>query len=424
MAEIAGAVAEPEIGTDIGGGGSDVVDVAAEITPEIESGAEDVNQEGSDTEKPVLTEQPAAKAPITLENLAKTHRDALKAIDPALPGKIRDIVFADQALKREFPGGLKEAVQARDALGELGGPEGVKEYRAALTDYVSLETMFEKGDPQFILRLAEEGPQSFAAMMPTGIEQWKKADPEMYTHTMARVMMNTLDAQNVSQNLAAIWKASDKPEVKAAIEEVWNLLESYRGVASKTPEKKTDPNAERWNRKEQEIAARELKLLMAPVEAAGDQRIASVAQREMSQSYQWDQTDTDVKQAVLDRVRTELGKQLGKNPAYTGPRDRMKAAGNVDGLKKHVQAHFDRAIPQIVQKAAKLFNVKPKNAGNGAAKKPPVAAGTQKAAVQGWTHWNKPTPPSIAELNRQKTTDDMVMDGKFILKDGRQVLWP
>lgn len=415
--DIGSAVAEPEISA----GEVDTIDTGAETSVEVDSGSEAVSQDGTQPEKTDATaSQATAKTPVTLESLAKTHRETLKAIDPSLPGKIRDAVFAQAALTREFPGGLKEAVATRDAVAQYGGLEGLEEINSAVSDYQKLESQYEKAPQEFAKSLAQEGPQSFSAMMPTGLTEWKRVDPEMYTHTMASVMISTLDGHQVSQRLANAWKSATTPELKAEIEQVWNLIEGYRDVAAKQPERRTDPRAEEISQREQDIQAREARLMMAPVQATGDARIKTVAEREMAQSYRWDQTDPDVKDAVMDRIRTELGKTLAKNPAYTGPRDRMKAAGNVEGLKRHTQQYFDKSLPDIVQRVARLFNVKPKNAGNGV-KKPVVATAATTKIDQGWVRVAK--MPSLSAIDRSKTTEDMAYDGKAILKDGRKVQW-
>ena len=72
-----------------------------------------------------------------------------------------------------------------------------------------------------------------------------------------------------------------------------------------------------------------------------------------------------------------------------------------------------------IERAAKLFRVAPKNAP--ATKAAPVAAATTKPVERGWERVSGPPKPS--ETDRTKTSDDMVLDGKAILKSGRKVMW-
>lgn len=399
---------------------------AEPIETEVDANAEpietDPNAEPTEVDPNAELVETAPKGKASLSTIAKTHRDALKALDPSLPGLLRDVAAREERFRAEFPGGLREAVATRDAYAAIGGAEGIQEYQTALQDYGALEQMFEKGDRQFIDRLAAEGPEQFSVMMPAGLEQWKKVDAEFYNHTMAKVLTETLGQHNALGILGAAWADAKEGEVKNALAYLWQQLKGLETTASKAPERKitqTGPSD-----RETQLAQRELNVMMAPVMAAGDARIKTVAERELGRQYQWANADADVKDAVLEKIRTELGKQLGKNKAYTEARDRMKQAGNVEGLKRHIQTHFDKAVPTIIQRVAKLYNLKPRSAGTATAKKTAQAAPGVKTLVpeKGWVRVS--APPSPRDVDRSKTNPDMVLDNKAILKDGRKVYWP
>ena len=80
--------------------------------------------------------------------------------------------------------------------------------------------------------------------------------------------------------------------------------------------------------------------------------------------------------------------------------------------------------PGVIQRVARLFAVKPKNAGNGAVKKAPAFAGNGNGAAKvdaGWVRVSQ--MPSPGQVNRSATTDSMILDNKAVLKDGRKVVW-
>ena len=339
---------------------------------------------------------------------------------------MRTAAFEQAGLYREFPGGLKEAVALKNTISEYGGPEGLKETAEAIADYTKLESLFEKGDAAFMTNLADALPASFSQIMPAGLAKWKAVDAESYNYHLAQVMTQTLDSSRVQDTLASIWQNLDgekqKP-LKDAVESIWTLLDGFRKAGEKAPERKVDPQNEALSKREQELAERETRALLSPIANEGRQQIQSITDREMNASYQWSATDTDVQTAVRDRVRQEVIAASGKDKVFAREFDRLKDRGDAAGLARHVKNFQERVTPSIVQRVAKLFAVKPKGAGS--IVKPKVAAtvngnGTAKPA-EGWTRIS--AMPKPQDIDRRKTTDDMILSNRAIDKNGRKVTW-
>lgn len=414
------AVAEPVEST----GAAESVETPVESTDAGGEVTESSNQSDSGAEKSQLTGKYDPKDKEYVSKILKEKIDAIKAIDPAFANKLRTLNHEVSGLYREFPQGLKEAVQIKQTLGEYGGVEGLKETAAAISDYQALEGMFEKGDPAFMVQLADALPQAFSQIMPAGLEKWKQADPEMYNHVQAKVMVQTLDAANFSNTLEQIWGALDgekqKP-LKDAIAALWQTIDGYRQAGAKAPERKTNPQDEALTRREQELAAREQKALLSPIANEGRQQIQTITDREMNGSYQWSATDPDIKAAVSERVRQEVVKASSKDRTFVQEFDRLRDRGDAQGLSRHVKNFQERVTPGIVQRVAKLFAVKPKGAGPQVVKKPVAAASNGKAPDQGWVRISK--QPSGKEIDWSRTDEDMVMSQKAVLKDKRRVVW-
>lgn len=423
---------------EIGGAVAEVEPVAIETSTEtvetpIESGAEgeissgSSNEVDSSTEKHDLTQKNAKSTKLNLTEVVKKSAEALKAINPALPDAMRKAAFELGGLYREFPGGLKEAVQAKSVLSEFGGAEGIKELNQAVSDYSALETMFEKGDAGF-WKIADEMPQAFSQIMPAGLEKWKASDPEMYNHVQARVLTQTLDGIGIRQALSSAYNAIDATTgaaVRTQLEKIWEALDGFKNAGEKAPERKIDPANEALTKREQALAERETKALLAPIATEGRQQIASITEREMAAGYQWNATDPDVKQAVLDEVRKRVVEASGKDKAFTDEFERLKARGDSAGLSRHVKNFQDRVTPQIIQKAARLYAVKPKNAGPALVKKAAVANGSSPASVS--NNWERiASQPKFKDLDTAamgRNYEDMIMSGKAILRGGKKVQW-
>lgn len=416
MPEMAGTVAEAGVGSEA----IEPIESTGEVTEGAESGAETEGSESTETRR---VEKPGtAKTRANLETLSSAKKEALKAIDPSLPGLIRDAVFAQKTLQREFPGGLKEAVALRDTFEAAGGEAGIRETQEAIADYGRLEQWFEAGDKQFVEQLAEASPESFSAMMTPGLETWRAKDPEMYTHVMAKVMMNTLGPQ-VAQTLRQAYDliAADKANGAAAnaIADLHDKLLGLGQAAGKQPERKVDPNKTALTQREQELSQREMKANLSPVRSEGMRQIESVTDSEMNRSYQWSDTDPDVQEAVRNEVRQRLIKLSRKDVNFTGNYNKLVERQDWAGLKRHVSRFQAKVLPNIVSQAARLFNVKAKGAARPAVKG--VATTTAKPAEQGWVRVS--AAPNIKDVDRSKTTDDMVYDGKAVLKSGKKVVW-
>lgn len=424
-----GAVLESSIaGTEGGEGGGEHVEIegqqGSEGSEQGQQGTE--GQDGSESQQQQQGQrQQQQGGKLTLDNLLKTSTEKLKAINPALPNFLRDVMRREQTLNREFPGGIKEALAVRDALAEFGGVEGAEETREALSDYGRLEEMYEKGDPEFMDRLAEAAPEAFSRVMPAGLERWRATDPEMYSHVLAKVIVNTLDGAKISDQLAAIYQSAEKPEMKEAVSRIWQIIEGYRQTAEKAPQQKApDPRQKQLDQREQRLTQQEQQAKFAPVKTAGIQHITKVVDREMAQSYQWADADPDIQQAIRERVQHEMT-VLSKKTGFDKEVDRLIARGDAKNLQRRIEAFQDKHIPQILPRISKLFAIKPKAAAktNGQQQqRQGQGQQQQRQPDRGWEQVSK--IPSAGEIDRSKTDADMILSNKAILKNGRKVQWP
>ena len=402
-------------------GAEETVETAVES---VESGTESTevsNESDSGAEKDGLTPPAAGKGKLNLADVVKKSADALKAINPALPAALRTAAFELGSLYREFPGGLKEAVQQKQVLSEYGGVEGIKETSGNLAAIQPALQAFFDGKKEFIDALAEESSSAFSQIMPSGLEKWKAVDPESYNHHQAQVFVQTLDQFKVSDTLAQIWQQSEKPEIKQALEYIWNQIDGLRKVGEKAPERKTNPQDEALTKREQDLAAKEENLFFQPLRQERERQVQSLIDREMAASYKWSETDPSVQDAVRERVDREVKAAARKDKGFADQLERLKARRDEAGLRRLSESFQARVTPAIVQRVAKLFAVKPKG-GPVAVKKPVVAAnGNGHKQEANWTRISN--QPSAREIDYGKTNEDMIFAQKAVLKDGRRVNW-
>ena len=109
----------------------------------------------------------------------------------------------------------------------------------------------------------------------------------MYNYVQARVLTQTLDGARVSETLERIWEGLDAEKqvpAKNAIAEIWKMLDGFRKVGDKAPERKTNPQNEELTRREQELSAREAKALISPIANEGRRQIETIVERDAPKS--------------------------------------------------------------------------------------------------------------------------------------------
>lgn len=360
-----------------------------------------------------------------------TKREALKAIDPSLPGFIRDALQWRSSLTKEFPGGVKEAVQLKTTLAEVGGVEGLQELRNSDAEWSALDQAYIEGKPEFVQRIAEGDPEAFARMVPLAIEQLAKTNGETFQHVMARVLVNTFDGAGLSNAVRSILQAipekSDKGEANAlhsALKEIYEYIESFRPIAQKVPEKKVDAKEQELTQREQRFQQQQAQALVRDVDRESITHRDSIIAREIKPFGDWQTMDPDRRGAVASWISQCIGQVLQKDRRFMDRRQNLIANGDRVNLAKLEKDKLTELVPDLVPKAAKVFGVA-KAAGKQQGKndQQQQQSGKQTAKpAQGYQQ--RKEAPRPGQIDRSKTTSDMIFEGKAVLTDGTKVQWP
>jgi hypothetical protein len=342
-------------------------------------------------------------------------KEALKALDPSLPGFIRDAVFTRKQI--EAAGGLPALLEDRKFIAENGGREFFTQAKEELQSWDELDKAFTEGRPDFPQRIAKADPEAFTKMMPFALQEFATVAPEHYQHIGSRIVINTAEANRWPALLQTLYgMTGDKPEAQTAIKQMWDSLEGLREMASKVPEKKIDPREQQLTQREQEFAQKQATILTKSVDADSIRHRDSVIAREIKPFGDWETMDADRKGAVAAWISQRIGSVLGKDKAFLDRRNQLIMAGDRDGLAKLESDKLSEMVPKLVPQAAKVFGVS--KAAAKAAPKPPAAAPKAPAGVVMLK--NAPSPSMV---DRRKTTPEMVFQNQAVLTDGRKVQW-
>jgi hypothetical protein len=414
MLEAAGATLEVAAPASTGADSSVQADNSAEESNQL-TGTEGEGGTGTGAEE--TEAQPVAGAKFDARAVIKdpSKLAALKAVDPALVGFVRDAVFSQRELEKA--GGLKTLIESHKFAQEVGGRDGWQATKDDLASWDQLDKDFSEGKPEFVERIAKGDPEAFERMVPLALQQIGKSNPEMYSHLMSRVIINTMDQAGLTNALKGLLGTAGDT-AKPIIQEIIDWAEGFRATASKVPEKKVDAREQKLTEREQEFSNKQAQMLVRSVDSDSIKHRDSIIAREIKPFGDWDTMDADRRGAVAAWISQRIGKTLSADSRFMERRNTLIANGDRDGLAKLEQAKLDELAPKLVPQAAKVFGVTKAAAKAAQAAKPGQTATVK--APQGWVQLKGRIDMSM--VDRTKTDSNMLMDNKAVYKDGRKVL--
>lgn len=369
-----------------------------------------------------------ANGNLKLSEKARAELDQIKQRDPKLAREMRAALFDRQALMQKVPGGVKEALATIEAYEAEGGSEAAQSIRAENQMWKDLDADFQKGDPKFVQDISAGNPEAFAKAAPHVMNKFAELDPDGFSYQVSRVFAQDMAANNIALTMERMKDhiLGEDGKVKPGMEGMarqWQALASYvdrvNGMAAKPPAAKVDvakPGARGSDidQREQALTIREFgseraRILDSVTSAAFKTNLGA---RKASESQM---------SAIRELYETRLDKMLRSDKKHCDTIDRYVAAKDKAGYAKHMQAAYKAKAPQAMEQAFKA--IMPGKPGPVAAKavaaksattiKPADATGFARVAA-------KPASNTIAHW---KMTAKMLKEGKYILRDGKQVIF-
>jgi len=412
--EVLAAVTEaPEIATPAESTPTETVE-----TPEVESQGE---------QQETVEAQPADKTDgrSFAGKLRDLHKQLMQSKDPNDIGaakQLKELFFTNKALKSEFPGGLEEVRKLKETYSSLGTPEEIQAVQADAKVLEDIDTKWQAADPRFIDELAELNADSFKKLMPIGLNKFAQVDPEGYQRVMSGILSSTLAQAKMGDQLYLISRElqrGDKDEALRLIGQIQEWMgELDKSAKAPVTSPQADPRHTEFEQKQAQLEEQRADFfnqqLATEVNSWRDAQIKSA----LSKLTNGAKVDPERLEIFNDRVIRELVKMQPQD--FKDKWTRLYAQGDKAALVKFVQGFESSAITKAVSKVhALLFP--------GAQKKAPVttpaAQPTAKPVEAGWVKIPARPKPEMIARGRNQTTDDMILAGKAILRDGRKVQW-
>ena len=158
-------------------------------------------------EPPIQDGKLSAKAHATLQKL--------KSEDPALAKAFKAALYEQNALRTEFPDGLKAIRETMAQIEQFGGLDRLPEIAESAQELGRIDELYDAHDPAFIDGMIESNPEAFRALIPVALEKFKAQNFEAYASMVAPDILAGMDSRggvrDAIEGLAAL--ARDNPDV-------------------------------------------------------------------------------------------------------------------------------------------------------------------------------------------------------------------
>jgi len=427
---LTGAV--PSLGTDASTSPSTSTSAVEELveTPSTETaqpGAESTETEqapGGSTETDTEAELSPDGRVIPIK-----YRELFKK-DPQL----KSLFFSERAYRTAFPT-PSEATAARELIDRVGGEDGIASVEEQESERVRLNQQYTSPSVEhkreFVRGLLNDNASAFKSMVPVAMDEYAKADPQGYSRTMARVMVNTLSqsfngvgmsrALNfVRQNLKTNPDQAlrDLEAIASEFGRFEELATSRSGVDAEREQFEQDK--QKWEREQQQ---KETQSANSEYQSGARNEGTTAIKRHLTQLLAGKpaMNAEDLKDTI-EGIAQRIDKMATADKDWLAKRDAILRRGDAVRAQRFVLAKLNQLLPEAAKQELRRLNAFAKPvAGTPQNRQQPQPGRTVTPAGNGIVRLAK--QPASSEINWSRTASSEVMAGKAVLKDGRRVQW-
>ena len=397
-------------GTD---GGADTG--AAQAAEEVQTGSESTVETQPETD--------ASGDGRTIPAAIRQHFSELKTQNPALYKQLKGIFFSEREFRNHFPQGPQEAVKLKEFVDTVGGEDGWQGVQDTLKGWEDLDALYSNGDKGFVDKISASDPEAFGQMMPHALEKFAELNQDNYQHLMARVLVNTLGQSPLGRVYQAL--AGDE-KTKALAQELSQWYNGVDSLASKVPERKVDPERQKFEQEKREYEEKKQTEFRENVgkelQSFYLQNIESSLGAEFkARNRNFPQLKTSNPDSYWDMVNSTYNRvrqALSSDKTFVSKFESLLQNGDGEGAKKLAQSRAQRMMAESAKKTYNAFNI-----GSGAATaqaKSTTETQQQRTTVAPTTKLSKQPEPEQIDWNR--TQSGMILDGKAYLKGRKELV--
>lgn len=396
-----------------------------------ESSESSESQEGSEQQTETQDEPSIIEADgkLKLSGKALETLTKLKAENPRQAKEFRAALFDAATLRKEFLGGIREAVALKQELEEIGGMEAVTAQRGELDAWKGLDADWTGNKPQFAAEMAESNPAAFAFHAPLVMDKFAEVAPEAFGYHVAKVFSGDMAAHDVVMNGRMLESVlfDEQGKVRQGMESAarnWAPIAQYLmrvNTLAKTPPKS---EAKTETSKSSDADQREQALTVREFQSERNSVKSSITDAEFKKNLGNRKLASDKISTIQELYESALNRAVQAVPGHREKVDRYVAAKDRTGYRKYMDGVIRSKAGTAMQAAFRRAGVGDKPGPKGVAK-PVVTAKPGTATVT--TGFNRiGTKPNSNDVDWQSTAriaGKKGGDGKYILRDGSKVLF-
>ena len=346
---------------------------------------------------------------------------------------LREMFFSQASLKKEFPGGVREALALKRQVAEVGGLEAVAELQNEITGLKSNSELFAKDQQKWVETSFAENSDASIKAVGLALDFTAEHHPEQYNHIMSKVLLNTLDQYSpVGEIWSLLSGLKDNPGAQQAAQQLAKWYNGIKNTASKIPEKRVDAEAQKLETERQKLTEEKQQIR--------NQKINSEAVPYMQKSAE-SQIETKAKTSGIDiqaikrdtpkryeKFMADVTQTIHKNVLadknFVNRFDAALKSGDTAKCVRMLNSRHDLAIKGDGHKDGVVTALVEEWFGPGKKVTPQPEKAQAQTANRGGNSAavRVPSMPSKTEIN-WRDPKTRVIDGEAMLHNGKFVKW-
>lgn len=418
----------------IAGAGSEpaepvVVNPELEISPTPESEPTEMDPtpetDASLEVEPSIEPEPTSESTEDARKLPGYVR-ALKDSDPKAYAKAKTEFF-DLAARRSVHLTVQAAREEHELIATSGGVEGIAKLREDGQFFKSAAQQFLKGDPAFIKDLFEEDPIAAALHVPIMLDAYKERDKAGYSSTLAQLWDKEFTAVGLVERglrpLQAAIQAGNKEEALSILESINNWQSSISTTARRAEDPRVKTLLAERAKQHETREQTEKQEFIKTYKTDATNAVVEDGARVFDSHFKGRKISAEDRTDLLREAFALANRQVEGDDDFKKQRDDHLSRGDAAAAKRLIQARFAKFMPDAVKRIARRYGMFAGPAKPGAPGGAPPTGGQPAGGTtpQGFTKLN--ALPNSDDIDRSKSTREMLRAGRAILKNGRKVDW-
>lgn len=409
-----------------GGGGDVSGDGTASVSDTTESTSDDTRTQ--DVADPNATTDPNSlvdsgdgrKIPQKYAELFKTDKS------------LKELFFSGQALKREFPGGVREAVEFKKSVEEMGGLDGIQQLKSDLDTHNQDAQLFESDPAKWAEQGFTENREAALKAFAHTLEYVAQNHPEQYDYLGSRIVLGTLDQGPVHDIYGLLSGLKDNPAAQELAKKLAGFYNGIKNTASKVPDRKIDPQQKKLDDERAELSKEKEQIRNSKVNALAVPHLNKTIDSNVDgwaktagfdiAAIRKDQPNRYAR--FMSDVKAAIHKQVRGDDAWLGRYSAALNGGDVDKAARMLNTRHDQAVngtatqPGVVKGLAEEWF--------GAGKKPAATSTdkTQRVVNPGnGSALRVQKMPAPAEINYGDSRTRIIDQVAVLKSTGKVVTW-